>query len=245
MIPACKVFADYVKIAHSITPLGDNEKDLIIQKIKNGTETDSDRRRLADGFFWLTLGIAKTFVYSNPYRAKDILQEAISALLDACRRYKFQAGKKASSYIASMIRGRIHKLVTQGVVRLTSGGERLRIQNKITRPVVISIDAISQCEQTTIQFGDTAWYDTEVEDSLDDKKMSEMLSKELEQLLSSQDLSIVKLAYGLDGNDEHSMADIGRIFSRTRETIRQRLISIHKILEKSKVIQEARKELEY
>lgn len=79
------------------------------------------------------------------------------------------------------------------------------------------------------------------EDCLDEEDIQKLLNEFFDRVLTDEDSEVLKLYFGLDGREEHTLEEIGTMIGVTRERVRQRKEKILKRLKAMLIYKEYRK----
>jgi len=200
----------------------------VIRTRKLNETQDAAKRILSAGNLRLVVSIAKKY-RNRGMSFLDLIQEGNTGLMRAVDKFEHQRGYKFSTYATWWIR--------QAITRAIADQSREPSAEEISNKAQLSIDdtrVIMKMARTPLSLdqpvGDSE--DSQFSDFLQDHRNSDPLQathraalksriEEAMDHLNYREREILKLRYGLADGYSYTLEEVGKIFSVTRERVRQ------------------------
>jgi RNA polymerase sporulation-specific sigma factor len=201
-------------------PLTAQEEKECLEKMKNGDK--NAKAKLIEHNLRLVAHIIKKY-YSNSNDQDDLISIGTIGLIKAVNTFDSSKGIRLSSYAA--------RCIENEVLMHFRSSKKSAQDISINEPIDIDKDG------NTLTLMDVMATEDNIIDDLDYKMKSEQLKKYIDSVLSPRERTIIRLRYGLNGNDPLTQREVAQRLGISRSYVsrieKKSLAALHKRFSKS------------
>ncbi|XOQ45343.1 MAG: RNA polymerase sigma factor [Clostridium sp.] len=201
-------------------PLTAQEEKECLEKMKNGDK--NAKAKLIEHNLRLVAHIIKKY-YSNSNDQDDLISIGTIGLIKAVNTFDSSKGIRLSSYAA--------RCIENEVLMHFRSSKKSAQDISINEPIDIDKDG------NTLTLMDVMATEDNIIDDLDYKMRSEQLKKYIDSVLSPRERTIIRLRYGLNGNDPLTQREVAQRLGISRSYVsrieKKSLAALHKRFSKS------------
>jgi RNA polymerase sporulation-specific sigma factor len=196
-------------------PLTAQEEKECLEKMKNGDK--NAKAKLIEHNLRLVAHIIKKY-YSNSNDQDDLISIGTIGLIKAVNTFDSSKGIRLSSYAA--------RCIENEVLMHFRSSKKSAQDISINEPIDIDKDG------NTLTLMDVMATEDNIIDDLDYKMRSEQLKKYIDSVLSPRERTIIRLRYGLNGNDPLTQREVAQRLGISRSYVsrieKKSLAALHK-----------------
>ena len=217
----------YLKTIGQVRLLTMEEEQKIAKRISEGDP--EAKKELIEANLRLVVSIAKKYV-GRGLPLLDLIQEGNIGLMKAVDKFEYEKGFKFSTYATWWIRQAITRAIADQAKTIRVPVHMVetinKVEDRVTEIMSFSQDPVSM--EAPVGDEDDSHLGDFVQDSNalspEENAIAEMRNKQISLAmkdLTDREQEVITLRFGLDGNQPHTLEEVGQMFHVTRERIRQ------------------------
>ena len=223
----------YLKTIGQVRLLTMEEEQKIAKRISEGDP--EAKKELIEANLRLVVSIAKKYV-GRGLPLLDLIQEGNIGLMKAVDKFEYEKGFKFSTYATWWIRQAITRAIADQAKTIRVPVHMVETINKVVRArrtLTQELGREPSNKEIAEMLGEDEDRVTEIMsfsqdpvsmEAPEENAIAEMRNKQISLAmkdLTDREQEVITLRFGLDGNQPHTLEEVGQMFHVTRERIRQ------------------------